>query len=278
MKKIAYIVLLFSGIFISCKKQDTSSTFADIPVVQSYMLPGQPLNLNVSRQIPLDPTTAQYSADNINALPITLTYSNVVHTLKPLGSGNYVDSSIIIKVGSSYSVSFQYNGKQTSAYTIVPAKPTGYTESDSTISIAPITGTGGGGGYGVGGGTTGSQPNPIALTWNNFDNSNYVIIVENMEANPVLINTSSTATAPTSRRFRIKPTTSNNYTIRSRTFQYYGMTRLILYHINPDYASLYDNSENSSQNLTNPSTSIINGYGIFTATNSDTLYVNVKPQ
>jgi hypothetical protein len=43
----------------------------------------------------------------------------------------------------------------------------------------------------------------------------------------------------------------------------------------PDYASLYSENSTSSQNLTNPSTSIVNGYGIFTGLNADTLYLNV---
>jgi hypothetical protein len=58
-------------------------------------------------------------------------------------------------------------------------------------------------------------------------------------------------------------------------FQYYGTHRIILYHVLPDYATLYDSNSTSSQNLSNPSTSILNGYGIFTGLNSDTLFVEV---
>lgn len=53
---------------------------------------------------------------------------------------------------------------------------------------------------------------------------------------------------------------------------------IILYHVLPDYASLYEENTTSSKNLTNPSTSITNGYGIFTGLNSDTLYIDAEEQ
>ena len=78
------------------------------------------------------------------------------------------------------------------------------------------------------------------------------------------------------RRFRNAPTNDNSLQIRSMDFQYYGQHRIVLYHVLPDYASLYELSESTSQNITNPSTSITNGYGIFTGLNSDTLYLTVN--
>jgi len=57
--------------------------------------------------------------------------------------------------------------------------------------------------------------------------------------------------------------------------EYFGTYRVIIFHVLPDYAKLYEQTNSSSQNLTNPSTSIENGYGIFTGLNSDTLYIEV---
>jgi hypothetical protein len=41
-------------------------------------------------------------------------------------------------------------------------------------------------------------------------------------------------------------------------------------------AALYSDNSNSSQNLSNPTTNITNGLGIFTGISSDTLYLQVK--
>jgi hypothetical protein len=76
--------------------------------------------------------------------------------------------------------------------------------------------------------------------------------------------------------FRKTPTNSNFDQIKGSDFTYYGRHRVILYHVLSDYATLYQQNSNSSQNLINPSSAIVNGYGIFTGINSDTLYVVVK--
>jgi hypothetical protein len=48
-----------------------------------------------------------------------------------------------------------------------------------------------------------------------------------------------------------------------------------LFKVNSEYNNLYNNRGQSSLNLTNPPTNIINGFGIFTAMNADTVGVKV---
>jgi hypothetical protein len=69
---------------------------------------------------------------------------------------------------------------------------------------------------------------------------------------------------------------SNGETLRPFDCQYYSRHRIIQYHVLPDYATLYEQNSSSSLNLTSPSTSITNGYGLLTGLNSDTLYILVK--
>jgi hypothetical protein len=99
--------------------------------------------------------------------------------------------------------------------------------------------------------------------------------VENVESSPEAIRNFGN-NAPPSNIFRKQPTNSSSEEIRAMEFQYFGKTRILLFHVLPDYAALYDQSSTSSQNLTNPSTNIKNGYGIFTGLNADTLWLNVK--
>ena len=56
------------------------------------------------------------------------------------------------------------------------------------------------------------------------------------------------------------------------------MHRIVLFHLNPDYAALYKQSSTSTQHIATPPTRVVNGLGIFTGVNTDTLYVAVKPQ
>lgn len=118
------------------------------------------------------------------------------------------------------------------------------------------------------------MPDPVTLTWDNDDGSYYIVVIENIEEtlDPIRDFGDSTRTGNI---FKKPPTTASGIQLRPQEFQYFGRHRLILYHVLPDYASLYSENSSSSQNLTNPSTSITNGYGIFTGLNSDTLSFTV---
>ncbi|MGA1977344.1 MAG: hypothetical protein ABSG89_05740 [Bacteroidales bacterium] len=252
-------------VLVSCTKRN-SSEFTDIPIIQGYIRPGACISLTVSRQIPFS-TDVTYSSDDINNLKITVKYDSVDYIMTPLGGGHYTDSSLIAVTGGRYDLSFTYNSKTVTAYTTIPSKPVDFTESDTLISVMRMDSTTT---YSPG---TWTMPNPVLLTWENPDNSYYIVVVENMEAvlDPVRQTSDTTSNEPYG-RFNKAPTTASGIELRAQEFTYFGHDRLILYHVLPDYASLYNQASNSSQDLTNPSTSITNGYGIFTGLNSDTLY------
>lgn len=264
---LAILCIYFSG-FTSCKKEETSE-FTDSPIIESYLEPGNYLTVRISRQIPFA-GTVEYAADDLNNLSITVSHNNAAHTLTPLGDGNYIDSSIIVAEGENYNLSFQFNSKTVTAYTYIPARPLNMTQSATEIYIERVD---------TSGGFPGSMtmPDPIEINWTNNDGSYYLILVENIETTLDPIRDFGDD-APPGNRFRKSPTNLAVEEIRPMDFQYYGTHRITLYHVLPDYATLYDDNSTSSQNLTNPSTSIVNGYGIFTGLNSEILYVEVKEQ
>jgi len=264
--RLLVIIILMSLGYNACTKSENSE-FTDTPVIESYLKPGDHPLIMISRQIPFS-STSYMSDDDINSLSILITNNNTSVNLTPIGEGKYIDSSIIISENERYELSFIYNSKKVSAYTDIPSKPLHFTQSATSITIEdmnfsswPPT-------------TMPTRPDPISLTWDNGDASYYIVIIENMESTLTPIRDFG-GNAPRGNMFRKPPTTSPGLEINSMEFQYYGNHRLILYHVFPDYASLYSDNLTSSQNLTNPSTSIINGYGIFTGLNSDTLYINV---
>jgi hypothetical protein len=270
MKLKYYLVLLgLSAILTSCIERDNSE-FSDIPIIESYLKPGYCLTLTVSRQIPFS-SNVNYASDDINNLTITVTNNNINYVLEPLGDGVYVDSSLIIHEDERYDLDFDFNSMHVSAYTEVPSKPASFTESDNEISVMRMDSTW----TPVGGGAF-TMPDPLKLTWENDDDSYYIVVVENMEDTLDPVRNFGVDEEIPMGRFKKAPTTASGVWMMPREFEYFGKHRLILFHVLPDYASLYDNKTTSSQNLTNPSTSIVNGYGIFTGLNADTLYLEVK--
>lgn len=264
-KKILYIFLAIG--LMSCKKE--TQEFTDSPIIESYVSPGNGVTVHVTRQIPFSEGVT-YSEDDINNLALNLEIENKKYVLKPFGNGIYADSSIAITEGQRMDLSFTYNKKNVSAYSTVPSKPQSFTQSETTYTITRQDTSRAA--FGTGGFTF---PNPVYLTWTNTDQSYYLLIVENMETTLDPIRSFGT-NAPPGNRFKKTPTNTSEAEVRAMEFQYYGKHRVILYHVLPDYAKLYEANSTSSQNLSNPSTSIVNGYGIFTGLNSDTLFIEVK--
>jgi hypothetical protein len=265
--KILLFIISLSFIIAGCKKEENEE-FTDSPIIESYLEPGNFLTVTVSRQIPFS-SNVEYSSDDINNLSINAIYNNTSYLLTPLGDGKYIDSSIIVSEGINYNLSFTYNSKNVSAYTFIPSKPQNMTQSVTAISIERMDTTSGP--------PSGNQPDPVEITWSNTDGSYYLVLVENIESSLDPIRDFGDKDPP-GNMFRKSPTNSISEELRANDFQYYGTHRIILYHVLPDYAALYDRNSTSSQNLTNPSTSIINGYGIFTGLNSDTLYLEVNEE
>lgn len=265
MKKINIFYMLASLILLyGCNKNDNIE-FTDTPIIETYLYPGDYFRLKVNRQIPFY-TDVDYSEDDINNLSIAAYRNNEFTILTSIGDGNYIDSNFIVAINDYYNIEFEFNQKNISAYTYIPTKPQNFTQSSTTLIIEAFD-------------TTNFEPptipDPVELSWDNPDGDYYIVVVENIELAPSPINDFGDEDPP-SNIFRKSPTNGSSEELTSREFLYYGTHRIILYHVLPDYAALYNNNNTSSQNLTNPSTSIINGYGIFTGLNSDTLYLEVK--
>lgn len=247
--------------FSSCKKKNTTPAFNDLPIVEAYLNSGDHMFVKISHQTAVS-TNVTYT-QSIDSLDLIITVDGIAHHLQHTGEGMYEDSSLQIREGADYDLQFMYNSKEISASTTIPTKPTGFIQSATSMTLQHIDAT-----------TTfepGSftMPDPITLDWDNADASYYLVVVQNTESNPQLIR--DTIDDRPSPVFRSTPAIINSTTLREQQFQYYGHHLLILYHINPDYASLYDNTNNTSQNLSTPETGIINGLGIFTGISADTL-------
>jgi hypothetical protein len=265
-KIFKYILFIPLVLAVSCKK-DRISEFTDFPIIEAYLVPGDSARVKISRQVPFT-SGVSYSEDNSDSLFITIDCDNQTYILTPVGDGTYVGKNLLPEAGKIYHLAFRFNSKEVKAYTQIPEVPLNFTQSDTSMVIEHQDSTTGP--------PSGGMPDPLELTWDNPDNSYYIVVIENIESTLDPIRDFGDETPP-GNRFRKSPTKSSGLQIGSMEFQYYGTHRLILYHVLPDYATLYENQNNSSQNLTNPSTSIQNGYGIFTGLNTDTLFIEIKP-
>lgn len=272
----AFLFALTLGMLSACEDVSNTIPGGAKAIVEGYLIPNLPISLKVKKEI-------AYSEDLTNketfiaGLSIKITGSDgSSYALKPFQDTLYVsDSKVKLKVGITYNLSFDYNGKTISASTIIPTKPTGLvTDVKSIVRTRQVITATGGFGRNV------DENVDVNLTWTNPKNEYHFVVADNIEPKLDLVitlpTTSSTTVSDFTRRFRSQPVQGEITRLRSQQFQYFGRYNIVLLKVNPDYAALYNNSGTTSQNISTPPTTITNGLGIFTGVNADTLSFLVK--
>lgn len=279
------LFILLSGWFLSsCTETNSVISAVEKPVVEAFLAPGKPINLTLKTVIGYSESAdaADSVSRPIDGQTIQIKVSDgKVFTLQSVGEGVYTSKSTeVVKFGLTYTLDFTYNGLHVSAITEIPTRPTGFKLSKNAVNRSQINLSSGIGGPGGPGGFQ-EDRTPIVATWDNPKGEYHFIAFINTETNPesiVILPTDTTDNNPLrflNRRFNNEPTTAATSDIQPQSFQYFGKHYAVLYRLNPDYAALYRSAGTTTQNISTPPTSIVNGLGIFTGVNADTLSFTV---
>jgi hypothetical protein len=266
-KPIFPLILAVSLIFLwslnGCQKSGIAE-FSDLAVVEAYLIPGSKVSIKISQKVAYD-ESIEVTARDMDALEVRVGYGNTEYPLISMGNGVYTDTLGIIKIvpDSTYTLHLIYNGTEVTSSTIVPSKPSSVTQSVTSITMAQFdpenpSGT--------------SPPDPVEITFANADASYYLTTVECMDTNLVSVYKDS---VPDNDMLASQPVTGTEIDIHPMMIRYFGKNRIILYHINPEYSTFFMRQASTSQSYQEPPTNIVNGLGIFTGINADTLYLNV---
>ena len=274
--KLTLTFLMMLGLLTACDKAVVNTiSGGEKPIVEAYLIPNKPIAIKVKKEI-LYTENVVNKETLIPNLAIKVTGDGQTYLLKPysgLDSLYRSDANVKLKVGVTYSLSFDYNGKTVSASTIIPTKPVGL-KSDITSIVRTRQVITSGFGRDVDGNID------VNLTWTNTKGEYHFVVAENIEPKLDLVVTlpasSTTAFNNFNSRFRSQPVQGIETRLRSQQFQYFGQYNVILLKVNPDYAALYNAEGATSQNISTPPTTITNGLGIFTGVNADTLRFQVK--
>ncbi|MDP4282502.1 MAG: DUF4249 family protein [Bacteroidota bacterium] len=257
-------ILVISGLMwiISCRKS-VSEDFSNQPVVESYLLPGEKVTVKISAESPYEVNAT--SEKDINKLQVKIRYLGVWYSLIPMGDGVYKDTTGIIKIipDSTYKLLFSYNNITISSSTIIPGKPTSVTQSVTQVKIKQ---------FDPDNPSWTQPPDPIKITFSNGDESYYFLTVECMDSIKVPIFKDS---IPDNDILSSQPMIGTEIYIQPMSIRYFGKNRIVLYHINPEYSTFFMQQNSTSQDYQEPPTNVVNGLGIFTGINTDTLYLSV---
>lgn len=264
--RFLFLIYVFS--LAGCDVSDPLSDYEARPVVEAYLTGGDTIHILVTKEILLG--SADTIAETINGLTPVVRVDTEIIPLQNTGEGIYSAPAIILEE-KEYTLEFEYGGHVIHATTTIPSKPKGFAMSVDELTISPIV---------FGGGFPGSRPtfpDPVKLTWINEDQSYYLSAFKNTEDSPESIFDGQLVFGGRNRPPLFnQPTRLSGAEIETPRIQYYGYHDILLLHVQPEYAALYENNGSNSLNLAPPPTNIENGLGIFTGIASDTLRLLVK--
>jgi hypothetical protein len=260
MKRITCFIFVFTVIaFSSCNKLDIQKSDNNKAVIECYIQPGHDLSVSIRKELGYNSEDTVYHG--LNDLEVILSDGINSYTLINSGEGLYIAPEVKIQENQGYKLEFNYNEKKLTATTTVPGKPENFRASATVINVPTF-----------GSGTRPEMPEPVTLSWSNPNEEYFMLVVENTEENPVLINASTDRPI---RVFRNTPTQGSSQELPPMSFTYTGQHRVILFKLNAEYAALYEQLSKNSLDIKAPPSNIVNGLGIFTGINSDTINIKV---
>lgn len=265
LQNILFFLIIPAVLVLPGCSKNSDSSFTDLPVVESYLIPGSRVSVKISQKTPYLEEVAAPTTD-ISRLNVKILYHDMEYLLTSMGSGLYADTAGVIPVisDSSYTLSFSYNGLAVASTTIIPASPANFASSDTSITFAQLDFSSTP--------SPGSTVTPVTLSWSNTAADYYMITVQCIDSNAVSVIKDS---IPEDSIFTSPPFNGDEAELRPMTFKYFGRNRVVLYHLNPEYSTFFSQPVSTTQNYQDPPTNIVNGLGIFTGLNTDTLYIRV---
>lgn len=247
----------------------------DIYVVQAYLYAGEPLEgVTIKGVLPIDADTSEVAPPISNAA-ITVFRGEERYDLVPTantpGAYHYPGPDLVIRSGDVFRLEVDVDGRTATAETVVPLPPTGLSLSTDSVT-APVLGDPGS--FGPGSGGFGGFDAGVTVRWGNAGSDLYFPVVDNVEADPVPFTTDEffQRFAP---RFIGQPTASDSSVVRVLSLTHYGLHRVRLYHVNEEYANLYQGLSQDSRDLNEPPTNIHGALGVFAAFAADSSFFRV---
>lgn len=275
MKK--YIILLGIVPFLSaCFNSDLEFEDQYEPVVEAYLYVGKKLdNVYLSSMI-------SFGADSLGGEMITDAQIVLegesdswflIHNDSVPGQ-YYLEDIPDLKQGESFRLQVEIGEEILSASTVIPDDPPPVSMSSTSVYIPKVDH--------MMDFKNMEMPDPVELTWDNPEAKYFFLDIQNIESYPISImpDPPDGRPAPPGRfvfQMITEPTNNNYYLIDLRQLEYFGTHRIIFTSVNDEYVYLYNSLNQDTRELNEPFSNVENGLGIFTAFNSDTLYLEVVP-
>ena len=273
VNKIIYVLCII--INSSCEDISDFDPGESKPVVEAFIYEGESVDdIYLKKTSPLN-TPSKSDPEIISDAILTISRNGQDFILSPIndqpGRYAYDGNDLSVNIGDDYFLTFEYEDMIISSTTTIPSDPEGLDISPESIIIPRINSI------------TDlryfreSFQKTIDVTWNNTDGSYYYLVIENIEDSPQSIDpTDILGGLGINFEFTTSPTQENVLQLRPLIhYTQYGTHKVTIYHVNEEYALLYETSTQDSRDLNEPYTNINNGLGIFSGFSSQEIYFEV---
>ncbi|MEM8890349.1 MAG: DUF4249 family protein, partial [Bacteroidota bacterium] len=222
-------------------------------------------------------TTFPLSLDEDNSEPINdaevrLIKAGEVYPLIASGDEGYYhypDTDLSVETGDVFQLEVEHNGILATAQTRVPTPTTGLELSLDTLFVPTLPFSAGRDSIVAFIGNF-LRNSSIEASWDNPNEDLYFMVVESESDTLDPIFPGQVVETLARFRFVSEPTREASLTFLGGTLESFGQYAIRIYHINQEYADLYENREQDSRDLNEPPSNIKNALGVFSAFNSQT--------
>ena len=275
MKKYLVIMSL-APLLQACFNSDLEFEDQYEPVVEAYLYVGQELeDVNLSSMISFGADSL--GGEAITDAEVTLESESDSWVLVENDSvaGQYCLEEIpAAEPGDTFRIRIETDEDILTSCTVIPDDPPPVSMSSTSIYIPRVDD--------MRDFQNVEMPDPVELTWDNPDADYYFLDIQNIESYPISIMPDppdDRPAPPAGFAFQMitEPTNNNYYSIDLRQLDYFGTHRIVFTAVNDEYVYLYNSLNQDSREVNDPYSNVENGLGIFTAFNSDTLFLEVVP-
>ena len=275
------LICLFTlGILIySCTDENLNDIAENQFVVEAFIYAGEPIDdIRIKTSFPL--SDEEDTSTPINDAQVALIKDGQRFDL--ISSGNdgyyqYPGSDLEVATNDLFELEVMHNGITATAKTTVPTPTTGLSLSQDTVFVPRLP---------IGQGAEAIRMvigdfvrnSTIEANWDNPNEDLYFVVVESLTEQNDPIFPDAVINALERFRFVSEPTNESSLTFLSGTLVSFGTYQVRVYHINEEYAALYENREQDSRDLNEPPSNVTNALGVFSAFNSQSAFFELASE
>ena len=267
-----FLALLLLVLSFSCEQdENTDPKF----VVEGFLFAGEKVDdIRIKEQIRInEPDSIDRLIDDAETVLIK---ENKKYLLEyDQGAYKYFGNDLEVEPGDFFRLEVTVDDRMAFAETVVPEPTRGLMLSETEIPIPTLLLS-----FGLVNQLTELFfSRRLTASWNNPNNELHFISIESVatENDPIFPVDFPQEGRDFLSQFRFAPQAieEDTFSIVGIAFENYGYHRAKVYRVNQEYADLFNNPEQDSRDLTEPPSNVINGFGIFSAFASDSVFFDI---